>query len=65
MKLWVLLAGREVTRPVHYIMLKEVVNLASAAAELADPCFDAGKGYKRFYALTGFFNFFSTLYILR
>ena len=46
------------TRPVHYIMLKEVVNLASAAAELADPCFDAGKGYKRFYALTGFFNFF-------
>ena len=41
-----------------YIMLKEVVNLASAAAELADPCFDAGKGYKRFDALTGFFQIF-------
>ena len=39
-----------------YIMLKEVVNLASVAAELADPCFDAGKGYKRFDALTGFFQ---------
>ena len=41
-----------------YIMLKEVVNLASAATELADPCFDAGKnkGYKRFDALTGFFQ---------
>ena len=39
-----------------YIMLKEAVNLASAAAELADPCFDAGKGYKRFDALTGFFQ---------
>ena len=37
-------------------MLKEVVNLASAAAELADPCFDTGKGYKRFDALTGFFQ---------
>ena len=41
-----------------YIMLKEVVNLASAAAELADPCFDAGKGYKRFDALTGLSDFF-------
>ena len=30
-----------------YIMLKEVVNLTSAAAELADPFFDAGEGYKR------------------
>ena len=39
-------------------MLKGVVNLASAAAELADPCFDAGKGYKRFDALTGFFQIF-------
>ena len=40
----------------RYNMLKKVVNLASAAAELADPCFDAGKGYKRFDALTGFFQ---------
>ena len=39
-----------------YFMLKEVVNPASAAAELADPCFDAGKGYKSFDALTGFFQ---------
>ena len=39
-----------------YIMLKEVVNPESAAAELADPCFDAGKGYKHFDALTGFFH---------
>ena len=35
-----------------YITLKEVVNLAGAAAKLADLCFDAGKGYKRFDALT-------------
>ena len=39
-----------------YIMLKEVVNLSGAAAELADPRFDSGKGYKRFDALTGFFQ---------
>ena len=48
-----------------YTMLKEVVNLASAAAELADPCFDAAKGYKRFDALTGFFqiSFFYVEYL--
>ena len=45
-----------------YIMLKEVVNLASAAVELADPCFDTGKGYKRFDALMGFFQI-SFLYV--
>ena len=48
-----------------YTMLKEVVNLASAAAELADHCFDAGKGYERFDALTGFFqiSFFYVEYL--
>ena len=65
MKLWILLAGREATRPLLYIMLKEAVNLASAAAELADSSFDSGKGYKRFDALKGFFQIsFSRLNIL-
>ena len=46
-------------------MLKEVVNLASAAVELVDPCFDSGKGYKRFDVLTGFFqiSFFYVEYL--
>ena len=48
-------------------MLKEAVNLASAAAELADSSFDSGKGYKRFDALKGFFLrfLFSRLNILK
>ena len=37
-----------------YITLKEVVDLAGAAAKLADLCFDIGKGYKRFDTLKGF-----------
>ena len=41
-----------------YILLKKVVNRAGAAAELADLCFGAGKGYKRFDALTSFFEIF-------
>ena len=48
------------------LLLHEIMNLvgwkrsdktfALHHAVLADPCFDSGKGYKRFDALTGFFQ---------
>ena len=39
----------------HYIKLEQVINPAGAAARLADLPSDAGKDYKCFDALRGFF----------
>lgn len=42
----------------HYIKLRQVINPAGAAARLADLPSDAGKDYKCFDALRGFFRAF-------
>ena len=44
----------------HYIKIKQVVNLAGAAARLADMPLETGESYKRLKNLKGFRQAFST-----
>ena len=46
----------------HYIKLKQVIDLAGAAARVADMPLETGEPYKRFNNLMGFRQTFSTEY---